>query len=155
MSRLTWLIWLLLPVGMWGVIYVANLPPDNLYQPYNVTCESDGWTHFVSNKDVPINGSEVNLYTASLLHREVCTPGVLSLTARGTSVRGEYPLMVITLNDQALLSARVSRERQYQVRVPGRGLLSIAFTNDAVWPETGTATEDRNLFISKIRFAPN
>lgn len=91
------------------------------------------------------------LATNGMVVLQVCRPGVLTFTARGTAAKSLLPLMSVSASDQPLLTARVGQEQLYRVQVPKAGLLTITFHDDAYLPDT-TPPEDRNLFVSAVRF---
>lgn len=61
----------------------------------------------------------------------VCGPGVLNVTARGELAGDELPLLTVSLGARPLAAFPVGEAAQdFQVRVPGPGLLSVGYPND-------------------------
>ncbi|HVL88371.1 MAG TPA: PKD domain-containing protein [Candidatus Thermoplasmatota archaeon] len=76
----------------------------------------------------------------------------LSIHARGTTLSGVGPRMVVSLAGQTILSADPGTSwGEHRIRAAAAGVveLRIAFTNDA-----RSSTEDRNLLLDRVTIAP-
>jgi hypothetical protein len=75
----------------------------------------------------------------------------LTVSARGTVAKGEWPRMAVRLNGKQVGEVVVSSPtlKDFSLQGPRApySTLELAFTNDAYFPETH---EDRNLFIAKV-----
>ena len=104
----------------------------------------------MNEKAVPLGKTETAMTTTSTIFQQICQPGTVVFTARGTPVDGRFPLLSVSVGSETLLSTEVTREQTYRIRVPHVGLLNITFHNDAYRPED-VPPQDRNLFLRDLK----
>lgn len=100
------------------------------------------------NGDTWSEKTELLLASNDVVRLRTCSPGQLSLTARGTAVDGYGPYMVISQAGSVLWEGEVAQRSEVAVNVPGTGWLAIAFMNDRNDPP-----QDRNLWLEQLEFS--
>lgn len=147
------LTWLALPVALWGLLArsASVTSPWQVAEP--PSCPTQRPASWLNVTGEVVEEDQFILGASGTVYRQVCQPGILTFRARGSVAQNLFPLMSVGLGGQTLLTTRVSGERSYRVVVPRAGLLTLTFHNDAYLPDANPP-EDRNLFVSKLRFIP-
>lgn len=147
------LAWLLLPLGVWGSLKLAPSGATAWRVSPPERCSAQTPALWMNGQSQQLGSGETAMATSSTVYQRVCQPGTLTFQARGTAVRGRFPLMSVTVADRTLLTTRVAQPRRYRVGVPEAGVLAVTFHDDAYAPKA-RPPEDRNLFVSQLRFRP-
>jgi hypothetical protein len=87
------------------------------------------------------------LFTTGYASFRVCEGGLLSFSARGSSVRGVGAHTTVSAGDSLLLDREVKGEEFLALIVPERSHILIAFHNDG-----SEGQQDRNLWVENIKF---
>jgi len=95
-------------------------------------------------------GTDADFWSSGVLRLRVCGPGELSFTASGSSAAGQQARLTVALGARPLLELPVERPRAVRLQIAGPGWLTLAFPNDSSSP-----SEDRNLFLRGLNFAPD
>lgn len=104
--------------------------------------------------DVPTSGvvnlsSNVKLTNNGFVTHAVCSAGVITLRAHGSSYEGVGPRVVVAFGASTLWEGNVTELVELEFWIDGPGWLGVGFVND----ESGGG-EDRNLWVEEIGFAP-
>ena len=143
--------WLLLPLAGLALATLPPLAPPRWQTVSPLPCSPGQPGLWMNEKAVPLGRNETALGTNGTIFQQVCQPGTVVFTARGTPVDGRFPLLSVSVGSETLLSTEVTREQTYRLRVPHAGLLNVTFHDDAYRPED-VPPQDRNLFLRDLKF---
>lgn len=147
------LTWLLIPLGVWASLKLFAPGAPTWTVQSETPCSAQAPALWINGRPEQIKPASVVMATSSTLFQRVCQPGTLTFQARGTAVQGGFPLVSVAVGARTLLTTRVDQPRTYQVRVPEAGTVTLTFHDDAYAPKAHPP-EDRNLFVSRLRFSP-
>lgn len=143
--------WLLLPLAGLALATLPPLAPPRWQTAASLPCAPEQPRLWMNGKAVPLGRNETAVGTNGTIFQQICQPGTLVFTARGTPVDGRFPLLSVSVGSETLLSTEVNQEQTYRIRVPHVGLLNITFHNDAYRPED-VPPQDRNLFLRDVKY---
>lgn len=81
------------------------------------------------------------------IEADLCSPGVLQLTAAGQAANGEDPILQVALNSETLASAGFHAPRSLNIRVPRPGRLTLGYFNDFYKADARVATIEHLGFV--------
>jgi hypothetical protein len=94
-------------------------------------------------------GQGFNFQGLSWIQADLCSPGILQLTAAGQVANGENPILQIALNSETLASEAFDKRRSLKIRVPHPGRLTLGYFNDFYRSDARVATLE-NLSFSGL-----
>ncbi|GAA6754883.1 hypothetical protein QT17_08920 [Thermus sp. 2.9] len=89
------------------------------------------------------------LWTTGAVELSLCRPATLVLDLEGTPARGKGPHTLVVEGDRVLWEGEVLGKKTLRVKISGRGVVVLAFTDDLYLPP-----QDRNLFLRGLRVEP-
>lgn len=119
--------------------------PGTMYQTPNSSCGLAAPTRL--SGQIWTREQELVLVTNDVVRLQTCSPGTLSISARGTPLNGLGAHMVVSLGGFILWDDEIEERIDVVLELPTSGWVAIAFVNDRLDPP-----EDRNLWLETLEF---